>query len=350
MGRRRKENRHLPERMYERRGKFYFVQPDTEAWVPLGADVALALAEYGRIIGAAWHGRTLGDTLTRYKTTVTAVLLSKDRRDAEIRTLDRFNRVFGKMLPDSVTSQHLYKFIEDRIDERPEFIEKKIPAPAGAEKDIRLLAKVYIKAIKWGTATVNPALNIEFDKRPKNDRDVTQEEYDAVYSLATERMQIAMDLASNIGQRRADILRIRPKQDFTDEGIMLRQGKSGGKTLLLIKWTPGLRATVARALALSPQLPREYLLRTRTGQGYTPSGFGANWQRLMKRATSPGQKGAPPVLSTWFKFHDFRAKAATEKAEQGTEEEAQQLLGHKDVKTTRGYIRRVKPKRVTPVR
>ena len=350
MGRRRKKDRHLPERMYERRGKFYFVRPETEEWIPLGADVALALAEYGRIVGAAWSGRTLADTLARYKTTVTALFHSKSRRESEMRTLDRFSRVFGKMLPDSVTSQHLYQFIEERIDERAEFIDQKIPAPAGAEKDVRLLAKVYVKAIKWGTASANPALNIEFDKRPKNTRDVTQEEYDAVYALATERMQIAMDLASNIGQRRADILRIRPKHDFTDEGIVLRQGKSGGTTVLLINWTPGLRATVARALALSPQVPREFLLRTRSGRGYTPSGFGANWQRLMKRATSPGRNGKPPVLSEWFKFHDFRAKAATEKAEQGTEADAQELLGHKDVKTTRGYIRRVKPKRVTPVR
>lgn len=348
MGRRRKSNLHLPQRMYERRGKYYFAQPITNVWLPLGDDIGLALAEYGRIVGASWHGRTLGDTLTRYKTTVTALLESKAQRDNDIRTLDRFNGVFGRLLPDAVTAPHLYKYIEDRIDERPEFVERKIPAPAAAEKDIRLLAKVYKKANKWGTATVNPALNIEFDKRPKNTRDVTQPEYDAVYALATERMQIAMDLASNIGQRRADILRIRPKQDFTDEGILLQQGKT--KTPLLIKWTPGLRASVERAKALKPEIPRDYLLRTRAGKGYTPSGFGANWQRLMNKATSPGPNGEPPVLSAWFKFHDFRAKAATEKAEQGTEDDAKELLGHKDVKTTRGYIRRVKPKRVTPVR
>jgi integrase len=334
--------------MYERRGKFYFVVPETEKWQPLGDDIALALAEYGRIIGQAWHGRTLGDALTRYKTTITALIQRKDARDHEIRTIDRFIRVFGKMLPDTVTAPHLYKYIEERIDERPEFIEKKLAAPAAAEKDVRFLSKVYKKAIKWNNATVNPALNIEYDARPKNERDVTQAEYDAVYAMATERMQIAMDLASNIGQRRADILRIRPKQDFTDEGILLQQGKTG--TPLVIEWTPGLLAAVERAKALKPQIPREYLLRTRSGKGYTPSGFGANWQRLMKKATSPGKKGEPPVLAEWFKFHDFRAKAATEKAEQVNEEEAQKLMGHKDIKTTRGYIRRVKPKRVTPVR
>jgi integrase len=349
MGRRRKSDLHLPERMYERRGKFYFVNPATQKWEPLGDDIGLALAKYGQIIGPLWKGRTFGDVIDRYQTTVTALLTSKGRRENEIRALARFKRLFGTMSPDSLTAKHLYIYIDKRIDERPEFIEKKLPAPAAAEKDVRFLAGVLQKAIKWGAATANAALNIEFDARPKNTRDVTQAEYDAVYALATERMQIAMDLASNIAQRRADILAIRPKHDFTDEGILIRQGKTG--TPLLIKWTPGLRATVERANALKPQIPREFLLRTRTGDGYTPSGFGANWQRLMNKATSPGGRGEPPVLAEWFKFHDFRAKAATEKAEQGTDEDAQELLGHKDVRTTRGnYIRRVKPRKVTPVR
>jgi integrase len=348
MGRRRKIDLHLPERMYERRGKYYFANPTTGKWEPLGDDVALALAKYGQIVGPIWNGRRLADVFDRYKTSVTALRLSISRRDYEIRTLDRFKRLFGSMSPDLLTSKHLYIYIDKRIDERPEFKEKNLPAPAAAEKDVRFLADVLKKAIKWGSATANAALNIQFDKRPKNTRDVTQAEYDAVYSMATERMQIAMDLASNIGQRRADILRIRPKQDFTDEGILLRQGKTG--TPLLINWTPGLLATVERAKALKPEIPREYLLRTGSGKGYTPSGFGANWQRLMKRATSPGPNGQPPVLTERFKFHDFRAKAATEKAEQGSETDAQELLGHKDIKTTRGYIRRVKPKRVTPVR
>lgn len=348
MGKRRESDLHLPQRMYCRRGKFYFVNPLTQKWEPLGDDIAIALGKYGQIIGPLWSGRSLGDVFDRYQTTITALLPSKARRDHEIRTLARFKGLFGAMSPDALTAQHLYGYIDRRIDERPEFIKQKTPAPAAAEKDVRFLAKVLGKAIKWGSATVNAAINIEFDQRPKNKRDVTQAEYDAVYALATERMQIAMDLASNIGQRRADILRIRPKHDFTAEGILIRQGKTG--TPIIVKWSPGLRASVARAQALVPQIPREYLLRTRTGHGYTPSGFGANWQRLMTKATSPGPNGAPPVLAEWFKFHDFRAKAATEKAEQGNEVDAQELLGHKRVETTRGYIRRVKPKRATPVR
>ncbi|MDB5564631.1 MAG: integrase family protein [Tardiphaga sp.] len=189
--------------------------------------------------------------------------------------------------------------------------------------------------------TVNAAKGIQFDASPKNTRDVSEAEFQAVYALATERMQIAMDLASNIGQRRGDLLTIRIK-DCTDEGILIHQGKT--KAVVLVAWSPELRKTEKRALALKPDVPREFLLRTETGAGYTKSGFGANWQRLMKKALTPG------VTSKRFKFHDLRAKAATEKAEQGTDKDAQDLLGHANARTTGGYIRRRKPTRATPIR
>jgi integrase len=65
----------------------------------------------------------------------------------------------------------------------------------------------------------------------------------------------------------------------------------------------------------------------------------------------PGPNGEPPALAKRFKFHDLRAKAATEKAEQGTDKDAQDLLAHQDIKTTpRNYIRRRKPTKATPVR
>lgn len=70
----------------------------------------------------------------------------------------------------------------------------------------------------------------------------------------------------------------------------------------------------------------------------------------MKKATKPGRNGEPAALAARFKFHDLRAKAATDKADLETDEEAQKLLGHREVKTTRGYIRHKKPTRAKPVR
>jgi integrase len=333
--------------MYQRRGKFYFDSPATGKWEPLGADYTAALALYGKLAGPIWTGRCLADVFTRYKTEITALAASKGARENEIRTLDRFSRVFGHMQQDNLTQQHLYKYMDERIDERPEFIEQKRPAPSAGRHDVRFLKKVLTKGIKWGVGTVNAVLGLEFDPDPKNERDVTDAEFATVYALTNERVQIAMELARNIGQRRGDLLKIR-REDLTAEGILISQGKT--KARLLIEWTPALHAIVDRGLAMKPDIPRDYVLRSRSGQPYTKDGFNAIWQRLMRKATAPGRNGEPPALAARFKFHDLRAKAATDKADLETDEEAQKLLGHREVKTTRGYIRHKKPTRARPVR
>lgn len=356
MGRRRRTDLHLPKRMYERRGKFYFDSPITKKWEPLGADIVTALAKYGQLIGPTWSGHTLGDLFQRYKTMVTPLPLKGRLRtceaiDSEFRTIDRFNRLFGHMQQDALTAQHLYQYIDKRVDERPKFVELHKPAPSIARHDARFLKKMLAKGIKWGVGTTNAAIGLEMDPDPTNERDVTDAEYDALYRLASVRIQIAMDLADNIGQRRADILGIKPARDFTDEGILIRQGKT--QKPLLIEWTDELHATVDRALALKPDIPKEYLIRNRAGQGYTPRGFGAMWHELMRKATRPGKNGEPPALAERFKFRDLRRKSATDKAIATSEEDAQQLLAHSDIKTTRKHYiapRGVKPKKVRPVR
>lgn len=369
MGRHRKRHRHLPEGMRLARGKYYYDQPlpvDEEArraaqstgqkyrrkyrFIPLGDDYIKALAEYGKLIRPIWSGRTLRDVFTRYKTEVTPLALrgrerSEEALDNELRTIDRFDRLFGEMHQDSLTQQHLYQYIDKRLDERAEFKGQRKPAPSAARHDVRFLKKMLSKGIKWGAGTTNAALNLELDPDPANTRDVTDEQYQAVYRLANPRVQIAMDLADIIGQRRGDILGIQIERDLTADGILLRQGKTGKP--LLIEWTDALHAVVDRALTFKPDIPKVYLIRNREGQPYTPRGFGAMWQKVMRKAVRTG------VLAERFKFRDLRRKAATDKALATTEEEAQQLLAHSDVKTTRKHYiapRGVKPKRVKPVR
>lgn len=345
MGRRRLTDLHLPKRMYQRRGKFYFDNPATKKWEALGEDIAEALAAYGRMIGPTWSGRTLHDLFMRYKTQVSPLPLRKRARTEEglaneFRTIDRFDRVFGRRTQDGLTARHLYEYIDKRIDERPEFIELKKPAPSAARHDVRFLKKMLGKGIKWGFGTVNAALHLELDPDPENDRDVEQREYDALYAITYDRVQLVMDLASNIAQSRIDVLGIK-REHITDEGLWVRRSKTG--KLVLIQWTDALKATVERGLAMKPDIPKDYLVRTRAGKPYTTSGFGAIWQRLMAKATSKGRNGEPPVLAKRFKLHDLRAKAAEDLAEIAGEEEAQKLLAHGSLKTTKkNYLNRRK--------
>jgi integrase len=206
-----------------------------------------------------------------------------------------------------------------------------------------LLGHVFAKAIRWGAATVNPVRTLERMPKRRRTRYVTDAEYAAVYALASERMQIAMDLALDTGQRRGDLLSL-TRAHLTGEGIVFRQGKTGSG--VLVEWTEHLKKTVERAKALKPQVPGEYLLRTRNGGPYSARGFSAIWQRLMRKAVGPRRIGAAPALAERFTFHDLRAKCASDNA---SLEGAAALLGHANAQTTKDAYRCAIP-RATPLR
>lgn len=328
MGRRRRHDKHLPRRMYLRRGSYYFVTPAGK-WEPLGKDLGEALAAYGRKIGGSWSGRTLGDVIDRYRTEVLPLKRSEHTRDDEGAQLNRLKLVFGEMLPDSIEPQHCYRYMDRRRTKAGK------PAPVSARHEIKLLGHVFAKAIRWGVAAGNPVRSMEKEPRGKRSRYVTDAEFAAVYGLASERMRIAMDLALLTGLRRGDLLALTWRQ-VTEAGIEVKTSKTGAG--LLFEVTPELRAALDRAKRLVPQVPRTHVLRTRSGKPYTAEGFSAIWQRLMAKHVAAGGER--------FTFHDLRRKSASDSA---SVKDAQERLGHADEATTRRFYI-AKPVNVRPLR
>ena len=317
MGRRRKHDRHLPARMYLRRGAYYFDDPATHRWEPLGKDLAQALAAYGTKVGGQWSGRTLGDVIDRYRVEVLPLKRSRHTHKDQGAQLDRLKAVFGECMPDAVTTQHCYRYADQRRTKDGK------PAPVAAQHEIKLLGHVYAKAIRWGAAVTNPVRAMERDPKARRDRYVTDAEFDAVWALASERVRIAMEIALLTGLRRGDILALRWDQ-LTDTQIEVRTRKTGAG--LLFDITPSLEAVLSRAKKLVPQVPRTHVLRTRGGKPYSVAGFSAIWQRLMTKHVKAG--------GDRFTFHDLRRKSANDSK---TLKEAQERLGHADEATTRRF-------------
>lgn len=105
-----------------------------------------------------------------------------------------------------------------------------------------------------------------------------------------------------MGQREGDLLTLSRSQ-LTEEGIAFTIGKSKrrhprhGKIVetakkLIIEWTPELHAITDRLKKLGPDI-RPTLLCNLQGKPFTSDGFRSNWHRLMERATTAGQDGAP---------------------------------------------------------
>ena len=322
MGMRRKTNKHLPRRMYQRRGKYYFVDVSGR-WHPLGPDYVKAMGAYAELTGPGRPCVTMENVIEKYRLHVLPHK-AKATQKANGSQLTRLASVFGDMLPDDVTQQHIYQYMDERA-----------AVPTAARHEVTLLHHVFVKAIRWGAATKNPAHGIEKPRSRPRDRYVTDKEFLAVQALAIPPLQVAMDLALLTGLRRGDLLNL-TRDSLTDDGLLVKSQKTG--KALLFEYTDALNAALSRAKKLRPQLPGHYLIRTREGKQYTGSGFSANWQRLMRKAQQNGIEK--------FTFHDIRAKSASDSA---SLQEASERLGHTSMEVTNRIYMRV-PHRVKPLK
>lgn len=327
MGRIRRQDKHLPRRVYLVHGSYYF-RPKGAKPVNLGRDLALAIAKYATLIAGSWSGRTLGDVIDRYRAEILPLKRSAATRRDQGKQLDRLKATFGDMLPDNITAQYCYRYQDDRRSEDGKRV------PVAARHEVALLGHVFAKAIRWGKASANPVRGLNLGPRSPKRRQVTMAQVEAVKRLANARLRSAIDLAVIIGQRRGDLLKLK-REHLTAEGIYIEQGKGGAR--VLIEWSPDLEAVVGELKAMAPQIPREYLIRTRRGRRYSTSGFYQIWRRVMLKHVKAG--GVP------FTFHDLRSVSADGAA---TPEEARDRLGHASVETTkRHYLRgvtRAKPR------
>jgi hypothetical protein len=330
MGRRRKHDKHLPRGMTLESGTYYVRGGVDRKRLSLGQDFSLALKKYADIVGPVRRVRTLHDVIERYRLEVLPLKKSEQTREDEARSLTKLDAVFGDLLPDELTAPQCYKYLDERRDKNGKL------APVAARHEISLLGHVLTKGIRWGAGVANVVRTLERMPKSKRDRYVTDQEFAACRALAPERMALAMDLARNIGQRRGNILRFKRSQivEYFDKaeqkkkaGIEFPAAKGGKGVLLEI--TPALQATLDALKALTPDIPRDYVLRQEDGGPYTRAGFSSNWQRLMRKFVAAG--------GVRFTFHDLRAKAASDKE---SIEEAQALLGHASSETTKRVYKR----------
>lgn len=328
MGRNRTRDRHLPSRLYLVHGTYWF-RPVGSKPLNLGRDYGEALKQYAGFVTEHWAGRTIGDVIDSYRVEVLPQKRSAATRADQDSQLSRLKAVFGGMLPDSLSAKDCYRYLDARRNKDGE------PAPVAARHEISLLGHVLSKSIRWGVSSLNVVRGLDFGPRSPKRQQVTMEQVRAVQALAGQRMRLVIEFAILTGQRRADLLACK-QSDCSEDGILFRQGKT--KAQVLIEWSDALRACVKAFNALSPQIPREYVIRRRDGRAYSGQGIAANWQRLMRKASA---KGIAP-----FTFHDLRSVSADGAA---TPEEARDRLGHADVATTkRHYLRgvtRAKPMR-----
>ena len=321
MGRRRKHRKDLPERVYFHHGSYFFVGHDGK-WTNLGRDFVKAMTRYATL-NAASGSQSMNGVIDSFISSVLPKKAPKTQREY-LQQLKRLRPVFGHMRPDAVTPQNIYGY----MDLRP---------PVSANRERSLLSQLFKLAIRKGFCADNPCKEVECNEETPRDRYVEDAEFDAVYKIAPASVQCAMDIAVRTGLRISDILGLQ-LQDVQKDGLYRRTSKT--KKWMIYEMIPELRKIIKRARALGTDARgnvRSFaLICNNQGQPYTLDGFSTIWQRVMNKAIED------KLIKERFTFHDLRAKAGSES------DNAQDLLGHDDPRTTNRVYRRL-PRRVTPV-
>ena len=334
MGRRRKSNRHLPQRVYVHGKSFRFV-PRSGPKVTLGPvdDFAGMLRKYAEIMAGGDEPRfdTLGGVMDHYLLEVSPTKCAETERKEQTK-MARLRRAFGAFRPGELAQADAYQYMYVRARKYP----------TAAVREIELLSHVCAQAPKWSHQwPPNPLFRMEKIKLPSRDRYPTNAEYLAVWELAPPMVRAAMDLAMLTGLRRGDILGL-TRANMTDAGLLVKPGKTrhSSGVELLFEWSPALRDVLRRALAERPQVRQAIICVTRganVGRAYTGSGFDKAWQRLMRRYVAAGGEA--------FQFRDLRRKSASDEVDAAT---ASARLGHSSQAIT-DRVYRVKPKKVRPL-
>ena len=330
MSRPRKTNKHLPQYVTVIHGSYWYRPPDGKAVriAPEGAEYLVwkFMAEMTTPSSPPATNSTLREFFERYKREVLPSKAPRTQKDYS-RHLVILDRAFGHMRPDDVRPRDIGQFLD-----RPK-------GKIQANRQVAVLSAVYAKMVgRWYVAERNPCQKVERNPSEQRTRYVTDQEFEAMYSMCSPRLQLAMDLALLTGQRQGDLLSL-PWKNVTEEGILFRQGKTGKR--LLVGLSPALSAVLERARKMVPVLEiGGHVLRTRKGTPYTSEGFRAMWQRTMRRAVRLGR------LTERFTFHDLRAKSVSDTTDI---QKAFERAGHTSMAMTRGvYDRGIR--KVTPLK
>lgn len=328
--------------------------------IPLGSDYVLAVQKWADLTSRKAPADcriTMGYVVQEYfKQVVPAKAKGSQRSDEQEKAwaLKFFDDPPAPL--EGVEPQHIRQFMrwraseahaaavrkqEKRKDGAPA---KEIPATFGqvrANRAKALISHMWNWAREEGiTKLPNPCAGVKRFTETGRDTAPDAAMVQKVLDVADLPLQFAMRLADLIGQRPADVRKIK-EVDIRDGLLHVRQGKTQAK--LRIELIGGLSDLINEIRAHKKRLGviAGELLVNESGQPLRADALRYRFDQAREKAG---------ILKEEFQFRDFRAKAATEADEAAGTRAAQALLGHTTEAMTADYIRHKVGKKVTPRR
>lgn len=314
MGRPRKNNRHLPPSVFLSHGAYYHVVKGV--WHPLGRDLGRAMAEYGRRIAVPTGGCSeLIDEAFDAMKARTVDPLSPNTIEQYTIAATRLKRILKNFAANQVLPKHAAAIKKELVK-----------TPNMCNRIMSFGRSVFAYALEAQIVDFNPFVGVRRHKERKRTRLVTQEQFDAIYAANSPRGQVIQDLLFQTGQRIDDVLAIDKERNLLEAGIAFDTDKSDKR--IIVKWTPQLRATVARAKLLYGNARAKKLVHTRKG---TKINYKTAYDQFVNACTKANIHDTTP--------HDIRAMALTAVKNQRGKKAAQALGTHSDERTTDVYLR-----------
>lgn len=311
----------LPSRVYLKHGAYYFVDKNHK-WHPLGKSLGQMYRKLAELSIDAPAQNTVNHMIQGY---LRDVLPKKS--PSTIRNYERYFKKYwgpalGHMIAEKVRPMHIAA-VHDKIGENH---------PTEANRAMSAVSRLFAYGLKKGFVDKRPTTGLSRHTESPRNRDISLDEYLAVYVLASPTYQVAMELSRLTGMRQGDILALR-WSDTAQDGIFNHASKNNRK--LIYRMNDSLAFTLKEARGLLDGAISHYVIPSRKGGRFTSSGFQTGWQRLMRISQAKGIER--------FTFHDIRALAA---GMQDTIKSAAALLGNSEAATSRHYRR--KPQIVEP--
>ena len=331
MGRQPTVNNNLPPHMRKRvrkYGIYYYLDDGTKKEIPLGKDYIVALQKYADLcVSATVPAGTFGDAIERY-TLEELPKLAKNTQKIFRSDIKHVSAFFSTAPIDQIKPKHIRQFLDDN---------KAIPTTANRCK--RVFSVIWNKARGWGyTDIANPCEGIEGHTVKKSTIYITDDLYSTVYKHANAPLRDAMDLAYLTGQRPADALGM-TEFDIISGMLIVTQDKTSKP--LRIKISGELKELIDRIHTRkeSFKVVTGALLINQQGRRLTHPMLRNYFDEARQAAIVEAPEREEFIKK--FKFRDLRAKAADDISDSRTEQEASNLLGHDNVKTTqKHYLRR----------
>lgn len=312
----------MPPRVYKGKSAFEF-KPKSGGTVRLcnlDATKSKVWQEYEKQIELSNSASTVHSLLHNF-------MASADFRDLAIATQKDYTKyskkllaAFGPMHCDKVQPKHVRQFMD--------ILGQKSPVQANRHK--AFLSRSYRWAFERGKVASNPCTGVRQFKETPRDRYVEDYEYEAVYAQACSVVKAAMEISYICMARKADVIKLH-KSQLLEEGIYIRQGKTGKKQIK--EWGPRLHAAVTFANAAVGNIESMYVIQQKNGSPFALASFDQRWRKnIIKAREITG-------LPLDFTFHDLKAKGISDF--NGTPAEKQFASGHKSESQISIYDRKV---------